>query len=497
MADIIKFNEKNKTIFTKIESVPNVYETSMAATDAVLATVMSGQITIETGVIEFTGNSESRDEYTFEKDRMAEFSIETPQQVLDVVNPALDITTIPLADLYRACSGAVSIDGAGAVTISNATPELGAVSLNFYKTSIDDAVNAKLYRFYGVRGTLDVSMDIKDVPRDKFSFKGNAYEPVTAPIVVPNYGNQSTAVAPTVSKATLVQTSITPYGENFSAQSTVSGTPTIARTGAIATVTLTGHGLVVGQRVNISGATGVVDGYYYNGDFVIASVPTANTFTYVMNGTPSGAAVGTIVVKKDGYSKSFCFNTLQAPNFFGRELTRYLTGCEEGYDRKAVASDVTVTALETHSPSFNVASITRSTTTATLTTDTPHGLVAGNSITVKGATDALYNITTLVETAPSSTTLTYIMGGTPSASAVAVTPGSMRLTNNSSTTFDPDNNIGNFFAVKIKHGTRAGRYITHSWDKLQLTNVKDAKVASSEGREMSFRNTSKATKVLE
>jgi hypothetical protein len=427
---------------------------------------------------------------------MADFTLETPGQVLGTLNPALVASSFPLYDLLSSCGGNVAVNGStGVVTITNAVSEVHTMSMNYVKTSADDAVNGKLFRFYGVRGTVDLSADISDIPRFKFALKGNALEPVIAAIVTPNYGAQSTSIASEIRQSTVVQAAITPYGENFNAQSVITGTPTIAFAANIATVTLTAHGLTTGKMVNISGCTGAIDGFYYNGDYVV-TVLTANTFTYVMNGTPGGAAAGTIVAKQDGYSKTFCFAKLQAPNLFGFDLTRYLTACEEGYDRKAVASDVTVSMLETHVPSYNITSITRTGTTATLTTDINHGLVAGNSITVKGNTDPLFNGTFILATG-STNVLTYVMGGTPiGASAVANYVGSQKLTSNYSLLFDPNANVSNFFSVQLQFGKATGRYTTYYWNKLQLKEVKDGQVATSEGKDITFRNTGKATITL-
>jgi uncharacterized protein YigE (DUF2233 family) len=57
--------------------------------------------------------------------------------------------------------------------------------------------------------------------------------------------------------------------------------------------TATPHGLSIGNRVTISGATGV-DADLYNGVFVI-TVSSPTTFRYTMTGTPTGSATGTII----------------------------------------------------------------------------------------------------------------------------------------------------------------------------------------------------------
>lgn len=488
-----KFNEKNKAIFAEIESTAGTYEPTVAG-DAVAATAITGSVTFETGSYQYLGDSNSRDEFTYLKDNYADIQIETPQQVLTVLNPALTADELPLGDLFRACGAGISIDGGtGVVTISNSIASSSRVSIDFAKTSSDDTVNEKLYRFFSLLGTCDVSADVGDLAKLKFNMKGNAYEPIKTPIVTPDFGDQTTSVCPIIRMSTIDHAKVTPYGENFNAVSTIAGTPSIASTGTTATVTLTSHGLTTGDKVRIRGCTGA-DGEYYNGDFIIA-VTDANTFTYTMNGDPSGAAAGTILVKKDGWSKSFCFSTLQAPNAFGFDLSRYITACEEGYDRKPIPSDVNFTMLETHSASMLATTITKSTITATVTTNTPHGLSTGASVTISGATDDLYNITTLI-TVTSSTTFAYVMASEPASNAVAETAEGLLVLNNDATTFDPDANLMEFFAVELKFGTGAGNYVTYAWDKVQLANVKDGKVATSEGRDVTLRNTGNFTITL-
>lgn len=59
-------------------------------------------------------------------------------------------------------------------------------------------------------------------------------------------------------------------------------------------------------------------------------------------------------------------------------------------------------------------------TTATVTTAVNHNLRAGQLITVRGATDANFNVTNVaIASTPTLTTLTYVMGGTPASTTVA------------------------------------------------------------------------------
>lgn len=63
----------------------------------------------------------------------------------------------------------------------------------------------------------------------------------------------------------------------------------ITRSGSTATATVTAHGYVTGNKVNVQGA-GQTE---YNGVFTV-TVVDANTFTYTVTGTPVTPATGTI-----------------------------------------------------------------------------------------------------------------------------------------------------------------------------------------------------------
>lgn len=66
-----------------------------------------------------------------------------------------------------------------------------------------------------------------------------------------------------------------------------------------------------------------------------------------------------------------------------------------------------------------IASLSNATTTATVTTTLPHMFKAGQSVIVRGATDANFNGTFTIATVPSTTTFTYTMGGTPAGTSLA------------------------------------------------------------------------------
>lgn len=66
-----------------------------------------------------------------------------------------------------------------------------------------------------------------------------------------------------------------------------------------------------------------------------------------------------------------------------------------------------------------ISTLANATTTATVTTAHPHQFKVGQLVTVRGATDANFNVTNVaIATVPSGTTFTYTMAGTPAATSI-------------------------------------------------------------------------------
>lgn len=408
---IKKFHEKNIAALVKIETTENTYN-APAATDAVAATELTGSVTYETGNYMYLGDDLSRDEFTYQKDTYADFSLTTPQQVLGTLNPALAVVDAPLSEMFQSCGGYVTVNAtSGEVTIDNSQKSTTTVSIDYRKTSSDDAVNQKLYKFTGVRGSVDINANLGEVPTLKFNMKGNALSPIADPIKSPDFGTQTSSVVAAVRQSNIVTAQLARLDGSFTSTGAVT---TITKTANVATVTFgSAHSLgAVGdiRAITVSGATDSL----YNGVFLATITGTA-TLTYVMKATPASNASGTFTITKGPAAETFCFSTLAATNFFGFDYARYLTGCEEGFAKSAVPTDLTVTMLEDQ------------------------------------------------------------VGGT---------------------SFDPDANVMNFYGAQIKFGTAAGKYVTYKWDKLQLANVKEGKVASYFGREVQFRNTGKSYIIL-
>ena len=69
--------------------------------------------------------------------------------------------------------------------------------------------------------------------------------------------------------------------------------------------------------------------------------------------------------------------------------------------------------------SIAISTLANATTTATVTTAHPHQFKVGQLVTVRGATDANFNVTNVaIATVPSGTTFTYTMAGTPAATSI-------------------------------------------------------------------------------
>lgn len=488
MAEIIKFHEKNVALFGKIETTSGVYNAPIA-TDALPATSLTGSTTLETGSYEYLGSDLSRDEYTYTKDIYADVSLETIQQVLDVLDPARTVANVPMSQWLQSCGGFVTVDvGDGSVTIDNGTVSNSSLTIDYRKTSSQDTVTQKLIKFTACRGMVDINADLGEVPKLTFAYKGNSSNPLQSPIVTPNFGAQTSAVSASVRQATIVNADIAPLGEPFAVRAALPGSVTsITRVGAVATVTMSApHLLATGRRVRISGASDPL----YNGDFQVV-VTGGSTYTYTMQATPASNATGTLVAQAGGYSKNFCFGTLNAPNFFGFDYSRYLTGCEEGFSKKAIPTDVTVSMLEDIASEFAIQTITRVGAAATVTAAN-HRLVSGEYVRISGATDPLYNGTYVVNVS-NGNTFTYTMLGTPGADAA----GTLIGLNTQSTKFDPDANLTEFFTARVKFGTRPGRYVTYQWDKLQLANVVEGKIGELFSRDVTFRNTGVSYIILE
>lgn len=218
---------------------------------------------------------------------------------------------------------------------------------------------------------------------------------------------------------------------------------TITRVGTTATVTTAAaHGYTSGDVVAIEGATGG-DAAYYNGDFSI-TVTGASTFTYLMTGTPSGSAAGTLTAAKspriyEAYEDQVRGSCEYASAEGAEGIVLATTVAAYVYREGEAIAEVGYPAGEEVASTDDcdliqflgyvyllrgyqtaaaqaLTSITRAGATATVTTAAAHGLATGAWVDVVGAAQAEYNGIFQI-TVTGASTYTYAVTGTPASPA--------------------------------------------------------------------------------
>jgi hypothetical protein len=192
----------------------------------------------------------------------------------------------------------------------------------------------------------------------------------------------------------------------------------LTRTVDDATATVVGHGFESGQTIHIEGA----DQEEYNGDQVV-TVVDADTFTYPVTGSPATPATGTIVanggpIVRESYEGGlFAACVFSSPLFeqgrewiamagsdqmwlwrdgqaaqgvpyAGAELVEETDRVQmlQAFDRLYILREAPMTGVYARK---SVTSITRSSTTATVTL-TAHGYATGQRVRIEGAAQAGY-----------------------------------------------------------------------------------------------------------
>lgn len=521
-----KFHEKNIAMFSKLESTSGTYIASVAA-DATPATTLDGSITYDTTAYAFIGDAQSRDEFTVIKDSYGEVNIETMQQVIGTVASAPSNTTAPMHDLLRACGANITVISTVApysatvplVIYDNSQTCNDSVSVDYRKTSYDNTKAQKIIRLSGCRGMVDVNIALGEIPKLKFNFKGNSYPPVEGGIIAPDYGTQTSTLANIVRKSTIVTAQIASLTDAIVTPSVATAIPTAAAaTGNIVSLTFvtgaTTGALVHGsagdiRAISISGITTTAGNA--NGTF-IAEIVSDTIMRYVAPGISITGLTGTPTFKVGTAPNTICLSSLAASNFFGFDYQRYLTGCDEGFAKGATPTDVSLTVLEDKGTLYNtaisIAAVTAAATSAVITV--PWGsFTTSDTISVSGvvgtgtaanitntATLNVVNaaITNVADNDTATCAVTYTIPAMPTGGTTAITSttGVILVEIYNSIIFDAAARLSDYFGMKIKFGTGANKYVSYKWDKLQLTNAKEGKVASYFGTDITFRNTGRS-----
>jgi hypothetical protein len=220
-------------------------------------------------------------------------------------------------------------------------------------------------------------------------------------------------------------------------------TNAISLSGTVATVTTTNaHGLRVGDAINVIGATGMTG--LLNSSWIVATTPTVNTFTFACTATGTITTVlnASIYPRSLGYVEHRPFDGgVQFSNvspYHGYQVIRQ-TRRQFRYQSGKGIQFSTGSIIK---PALSVDNITSSSTTVTVTTRFPHGILPGSFIRVSGCVETAYNGTFAVVTAPTQLTLTYTALTAPSASPATGFP----LTVSPWTWYGAANRVGMFDA---------------------------------------------------
>jgi hypothetical protein len=185
----------------------------------------------------------------------------------------------------------------------------------------------------------------------------------------------------------------------------------------VTVTTILPHGLHVGNTVFIKGLTATTNPP--NGNWVVATTPSSNSFTFTSDLTATGAisnSGATLYVRPAGYVDHRAFDggvafSNKSP-YHGYQLIRQT----RRYFRYQSGKGIQFSTGTTMKPAFTVDRLTASGTTVTVTTKYPHGVATGLTIIVSGATDANYNGTFTITATPLPTTFTYTAGSAPGTS---------------------------------------------------------------------------------
>jgi len=208
---------------------------------------------------------------------------------------------------------------------------------------------------------------------------------------------------------------------------TGSGAAFTASTTTVTCTTVNPHGLSAGSYIYVQGTTAATSGPP-NGAWVVATVPTANTFTFTVITAPAGAitaAAGanvTLYARPSGFVEPRSFDGGVAFSAGGAIPDQQLIRQTRRYFRYQSGKGIQFSTGSSLKPALFITSITGSGTTATVTSRYQHNLTVGAKIQVFGCNEGVYNGNFTVASVPSSTTFTYTT--IQSVGAITVATGS-------------------------------------------------------------------------
>lgn len=268
---VLKYGAETTNTGATYTAFAGSYQTGLGPKNALAVINLNYSTELTSEAFQYTGDELNRDEDTVITDKYAKLDFETFLPALGTTAGGDPVASeVPLVDWFQACGSAIVLS-TGSADYAQATNSLASnsfLTLEVRRSSPDlVTVNEqKSFIISDARGNVDLDMVIGTRVKLKFSYMGNLDGVVQKFVVVPNFGDQKTVLAP-------------------SAKST--------------TITLSGLALYTDEN--------------------LPAVPG---------------------------SSNICFDKLNAPNVFGFDYQRYLTGCIDGWSKGAVPTDVTITILE-------------------------------------------------------------------------------------------------------------------------------------------------------
>ncbi len=196
----------------------------------------------------------------------------------------------------------------------------------------------------------------------------------------------------------------------------------VVTSSTVLTITTTGaHGLNRGSLVYLNGAQIGGGATAVNGAYVVATVPTFNTFTVTAvgaSGSPTNSAGNNVIYARPaGFVEPRSFDGGVAFSAGSAVPNQQLIRQTRRYFRYQSGKGLQFSTGSSLKPALFVSSIVNSSGTVTVTTRFNHNLTAGTSIQVSGANQGFFNGTYNVATVTSPTTFTYTISTTTSVTA--------------------------------------------------------------------------------
>jgi len=181
------------------------------------------------------------------------------------------------------------------------------------------------------------------------------------------------------------------------------------------------HGLNVGDYVYMTGFASDIN---VNGAWIVATTPTASTFTFTtavaVTSPTNSAGQLNVFMRPAGWVESRPYDGGVAFSAGGTITNQQLIRQTRRYFRYQSGKGIQFSTGSSLQPTLFQAVLTASGTTVTVTTSAPHNLAAGTTIKVSGATPSNYNGTFTINTSGfTKTTFTYT---TPASSVPQSTP---------------------------------------------------------------------------